>query len=919
MPVSIRGQADSKGQFLREYTNEHPLVYEDAWDLWPYVFLDNGKPTGYNVDLLEMIFKELDIPFVIRLKQTPQALDDLRNGKSDLMLGMMAPFHDDYSRHYGKSIIHIFTHSVAYPSSMQQTVRNFNDLETHQVIVHDGSFSHHMMEDWGWGNNAIPYFDMDRAIQQVSAEGRGQVLWNTMSLKWLIHKYHADNLTLSPVDMPSGEYRFMTADTVLLRMLDETFARLKASERLQPLEMKWFYPEDEEHHTLPAWLWLVAAAIGAIALIMAITSIIYHIRERHVTYDGRLRIARLALVLKISKIRIFTYDIKHKTITFYDENAHPKEKYTVDEFAKRYSKDEFEMMRNAINELRTQEKTISTMHRETDDDDRHHVFTTTFSVLNTEKGQPSIIIATRRENTEEYERQRTNDELMQRYKAVFNTAMVDMVYYDSQCYLANMNERACETFGMTLEEARSKRINIMNSFDKKNIQTYVHMTQFLTPRGEIQDHSKASVSNSMCYEMQMVPVFNDNHEMLGIYATGHDVTEVAHTYRKARNGVIQLKEAMKELGEYVNNINYVLQIGGVRMVNYSPQTHTLTINHRMHEAQYVLTQQRCLSFTDPVSVNLVMRLFRAMDNRKSMPIIGDIRTTLRIKGEKRVCLLAQLFPTFDANGNITAYTGLLRDTTEIKHTELMLMKETEKAQEVEQLKQKFLHNMCYEIRTPLNTVVSNAEMFEKEHDAADEQTFIESIKKNSAYLLNLINDILFLSRLDAHMVEIAPSPCDFSQTIGGHCNNGWSNNRKEGVEYIVESQYEHLVLNIDDTNIGRIIEQLVRNSVYHTTHGRVRVRYEHIAGKLIIGVDDTGEGIAPNVLEHIFERFNTTSEKTNSTGLGLPICKELVTQMGGTIDITSQVGKGTTVWISIPCEAISLERKRVKGDLKDDK
>ena len=208
--LSFAAPASGQQHTKRAYTKEHPLIYEDAWDLWPYVFNDeDGNPSGYNVDLLKMIFEELNIPFEIHLKPTSKALEDLRNGKSDLKLGMVAKFQDAYTLYYGKNVIQLFTHSVAHPKDASQRVHQVEDLASQEVIVHDGSFSHHLMIDHGWGDNAIAHGDMDNAIQLVSSNGTGQVLWNTMSLKWLIHKYHANNLTLSPVDMPSGDYRFM--------------------------------------------------------------------------------------------------------------------------------------------------------------------------------------------------------------------------------------------------------------------------------------------------------------------------------------------------------------------------------------------------------------------------------------------------------------------------------------------------------------------------------------------------------------------------------------------------------------------------------------------------------------------------------------------------------------------------------------
>ena len=102
----------------RPYTREHPLVYEDAWDLWPYVYLnDKGQPEGYNIDMLQLLLKELDIPYVIRLKPTSEALEDLKAGRSDLMLGMVASFHDEFAD-YGREVVSLFTHSVVTPKSL---------------------------------------------------------------------------------------------------------------------------------------------------------------------------------------------------------------------------------------------------------------------------------------------------------------------------------------------------------------------------------------------------------------------------------------------------------------------------------------------------------------------------------------------------------------------------------------------------------------------------------------------------------------------------------------------------------------------------------------------------------------------------------------------------------------------------------
>jgi len=904
---------------LRTYSKEHPLIYEDAWDLWPYVFNDDeGNPSGYNVELLKMIFEELDIPYEIHLKPTSKALEDLKTGKSDLMLGMVANFHDEYTLYYGKNVIQLFTHSVAHPKDALQRVHQVEDLASQQVIVHDGSFSHHLMEDRGWGSNAIPYGDMDKAIQLVSADGSGQVLWNTMSLKWLIHKYHADNLMLSPVDMPSGDYRFMANDKLLLELLDNTFSRLKASEKLLPLERKWFYPEEAPNEGWPDWLLYLLGGIGIATVILIVDSLVYRMREQRVTKESRRNNARLALILKNSQMKIWTYDVNKNTFLWYGNNSRNKKALSVHEFSKNYHSKDFEHLMDGINKLMNKEESSIKLEMNIMDvpggKDRTHVIN--LSVLRSEKGKPAIIIGTNNDISDIRHKQQQSYEMMHRYQAVFNTAMVDMVAYDRYGYITNMNARAQETFKMKLEDVLRDRVNLRDLLKDGNINIqhfkendHFFATLFLNYDEDDYIESRKR-KGSLYYEFQLMPVFGNDHKLLGAYGTGHEVTEVVKTYQKARSAVEHLRKAQQAVSDHVNNINYALQVGGVRMVYYSPVTHMLSINHRMHEAQYVLTQQRCLDMTSTGSIAQVMRAFRTMDRQADMPINCDVKTNLRLPGGKMLCLEMHLFPVIGNDGKPARYAGICRDTTEMKFTEQMLQLETEKAQEIEQVKNKFLHNMCYEIRTPLNTVVGFAEMFEKEHTVEEENVFIQEIKDNTAYLLKLINDILFLSRLDAKMVEINVMPCDFAQTFESHCHMAWATGQKEGVKYVVENKYDKLVVNIDDANVGRIIQQIIVNAVEHTDHGMVRALYEYMGGKLIIAINDTGSGISPDMLEHIFERFNTSSDRMQGTGLGLPICKELVTQLGGTIDINSEQGKGTAVWITLPCEASVIEHKK---------
>ena len=156
------------------------------------------------------------------------------------------------------------------------------------------------------------------------------------------------------------------------------------------------------------------------------------------------------------------------------------------------------------------------------------------------------------------------------------------------------------------------------------------------------------------------------------------------------------------------------------------------------------------------------------------------------------------------------------------------------------------------------------------------------------------------------MIEFKTRPVDFTNLISQQCEAAWTSMKKPDVEYSVSSPFRKLMLEIDSSNVGIIIDKIVTNAVQHTDSGSIKVRYDYLGDNLVVSVEDTGCGIPNSSLSHIFERFVTGAN--NGAGLGLSICNELIQRLGGTINIKSDEGKGTTVWFSIPCQALEIER-----------
>ena len=895
------------------YNDKRPLIYEDAWDLWPYVFLnENGEPDGYNIDLLKMIFKELDIPYEIRLRPTLEAQKDLKDHKSDLMLRMDA----DFARHnssYGRTIVQIFTHSLVKPKGQAVNARNGKELSRYPVIVHDKSFSHYKLMENGWAKEIIPYDDMKEAIQNVSTENNGIILWNSMSLKWLMTKYHTDNLEIIPFDFPYGEYKFFANDQHLLNQLDSVYSILRSNDRLTAIQNKWFYPERQETG-IPSWIWDMVKFFTILAVGILVYYTFFKIRERKMTQKINKENQRLSLIMKTSNVMFCTYNVSSQYFTVMDSSGHAERSYSLLEYSHRFDPNDFTNLTDGLRNVidgKSETVTIQLKEYENNMIDSNN-YTVTLSVLRRDKHKrPSIIIIAKTDTTQDRMRQALIKESMLRYQSLFNSALVDMVYYDADGYISDMNTKSLSVIGVDNEEIRRRKISLRDVLGMKDLDIdkfeYFYATQLYKSPNDNRTLNKLLGKDQLYYELQVMPIYDKFGNRIGFFGTGRNVTESANSYRKLKENSKKLQIVKDDVSTYVHNIDYVLSVGGISLVNYRLDTHTLTVYSEIGHEKYSLTQTRALAFVDSSSEKQALRVFNKMDNRQTGSIIVDVKTCIRRRKDRLPLHLQLNFVPTIVDGEITEYFGLIRDISEIKAVEEKLAEESVRAQEVETVKNAFLHNMSHEIRTPLNTVVGFSELFQMEHSPEDEALFINEIKNNSASLLKLINDILFLSRLDAGMITLSPQPVDFASIFAGRCSSVWDNHMQPGVEYIVQSPYNRLVVEIDEPNVSMIINKIITNAIQHTKSGSVLARYEYIADRLLVSVEDTGCGIKKENLENIFGRFVTGAN--NGAGLGLSICHELVQYMGGNIELTSTEGKGTTVWFSIPCKLVEMERK----------
>ena len=675
------------------------------------------------------------------------------------------------------------------------------------------------------------------------------------------------------------------------------------------------------HHILA---YLVAAFLISVFVMIFFNRVIYY-RERDVTKQGKQLIAQLNLVMTSNKTAAWTYDAKHDLYKIVAEQGTSETTYTPFEFSQFYDRNDFTELLKVMSKVRERMKpseTIivrSTPIKSESGEDYQHIYEITITVLRKGKsGFPLQLLGTQRDITDEQQRAEEAKRTALRYQTLFDSSLVDMVYFDGEGTMLDINDKACESYFIKDRKALiakkpkytdwpSMRDIDLTSDTPTPSSSIVDLKNVNNRVGSLASHDWGG--DKIYFERTTTLLRDKDGKLNGIMMAGRNITDMVNSFHQQKKTSLLIESRIKDIQQYIQNINYSLKVSDVRMVNYHPDTHNLDISSDLNATEYTLPQLRAFIMVHPDDYAKAERLFCRMDRLHPGTFSETVRTIIRDNQGRHVYLNFNMMPITDSEGKITHYFGMCRNETEMTYTELRLQEETEKAQEEERLKNTFLLNMSHELRTPLNAVIGFAELFNSEHSEEDEPIFAEEIKKNTGVLLALINDILFLSRLDARMIEYNYQECDFAMLFEGWCYMGWSN-LQPNVKAVVDNPYNRLLVNIDQQNLGMVIQKLCTHSGATTKEGTVRAKYEYRHGELNITIDDTSKGMSPQELENAFNRFaNEDNNDAEGTGLDLPIVKELIEQMGGSIEVQSERDKGTTFFVTIPCEMGVLEKK----------
>ncbi|MFR1751990.1 MAG: ATP-binding protein [Parabacteroides distasonis] len=265
-------------------------------------------------------------------------------------------------------------------------------------------------------------------------------------------------------------------------------------------------------------------------------------------------------------------------------------------------------------------------------------------------------------------------------------------------------------------------------------------------------------------------------------------------------------------------------------------------------------------------------------------------------GEVRIVNIVRLLITNPDPGASPLLLIMLNDITEQRQDQLALMK----VQEADKMKNAFIANMSHEIRTPLNAIVGFAHLVTETTNASEQREYFSIINKNCDLLLKLINDILDLSKIESGRLNYNVSEVELRDI----CQEAYvvqSLKMTSDVALLYNSVAMPSVrLWIDPHRVEQVLLNLLSNAIKFTSKGFISLFYEVEDMFVRVSVMDTGIGISEEKLESVFERFVKLDDFYQGVGLGLPICKMIVEQLGGEIGVRSELGKGSTFWFTLP-------------------
>ena len=471
--------------------------------------------------------------------------------------------------------------------------------------------------------------------------------------------------------------------------------------------------------------------------------------------------------------------------------------------------------------------------------------------------------------------------------------------YDKDGYLVDINDKELEIFGLS---DKNEALGV-NLFDNPNIPSEVKERL----------RAKEDVNFSINYDFSKINQYVDSRRN-GIINLNTKVTALYDSQNRFINYLfinIDTTETTNAYTKIQEFENLFLLIGDYAKVGFA-HFNVLTRDGYAQDTWY-----RNLGEKEGIPMPQVIGVYAHVvpeDQVVLKNFVGEVKTgkATSLRKEVRVCRENGKYTWTSINVMVRDYRpqdGIIEmlcinyDITPLKETEQKLIIARDKAEELDRLKSAFLANMSHEIRTPLNAIVGFSSLLAETDSRNERQEYIKIVQENNELLLQLISDILDLSKIEAGTFNFVYTNVDVNETCA-EIIKSMSMKVSKGVELIFEEPFPECYIYTDKNRFTQVISNFINNALKFTQQGSITLGYEQVSHqKIKFYVRDTGMGIPEEKQKSIFERFVKLNTFVQGTGLGLSICKSIVSQMGGEIGVDSTEGVGSCFWFTHPYHA----------------
>ena len=471
--------------------------------------------------------------------------------------------------------------------------------------------------------------------------------------------------------------------------------------------------------------------------------------------------------------------------------------------------------------------------------------------------------------------------------------------YDKDGYLVDINDKELEIFGLS---DKNEALGV-NLFDNPNIPLEVKERL----------RAKEDVNFSINYDFSKINQYVDSRRN-GIINLTTKVTALYDSQNRFINYLfinIDTTETTNAYTKIQEFENLFLLIGDYAKVGFA-HFNVLTRDGYAQDTWY-----RNLGEKEGIPMPQVIGVYAHVvpeDQAVLKNFVGEVKTgkATSLRKEVRVCRENGKYTWTSINVMVRDYRpqdGIIEmlcinyDITPLKETEQKLIIARDKAEELDRLKSAFLANMSHEIRTPLNAIVGFSSLLAETDSRSERQEYIKIVQENNELLLQLISDILDLSKIEAGTFNFVYTNVDVNETCA-EIIKSMSMKVSKGVELIFEEPFPECYIYTDKNRFTQVISNFINNALKFTQQGSITLGYEQVPHqKIKFYVRDTGMGIPEEKQKSVFERFVKLNTFVQGTGLGLSICKSIVSQMGGEIGVDSTEGVGSCFWFTHPYHA----------------